>query len=147
EAAGVIGTLAGKTFSRCNKSIRRARHGFNALRVCGRLALAVYIEQRDQGRGERRDNGKLFVLILGHEAINTYDPGDFWQFFETRDKRWDGSKGWCEDINGVGVRARIVREIQESGNRFDLWAAQIERIEVETEVPEQRGSRKRGQYG
>ena len=140
EAAGVVGAFSGLPVGRRVEGRGGALHGFDVFRVGRRLLLAGGIEQGPQGSRDRRDDRELFILILGNETLEARDPGDLRQLLQPRHERRGVRERRSENVDRIGVGVRVLHQIQQGCNGFDLGAAQIQRIEIEMKMAEQRRS-------
>ena len=140
QAASVVGALAGHSGGRRGEGGGGVLHGLHVFRVGRRLLLAGGIEQGRQGLGKRRDDRELFVLLFGNETLKARHPGGLRQLLQTRHKRWRLGEGRSENVYRVGSGVRILHQIQHGCNGFDFGAAQIQRIEIEMKVAQQRSS-------
>ena len=74
------------------------------------------------------DQRQFFVLIGGYQRVHRHDVIDFRQGGDPLGDVARGVERRREDLDRVGRRARIFRQVEESGDRLDLLIAQVHRV-------------------
>ena len=97
-------------------------------------------------RGRRRaDTRELRLLVGRHEAVDRHGARDLGQSGELLGDRRRGGDRWHQHLGGVRAHVRVAAQVEIGRDRFDLGAAQIDRIEIETQMREQRQAGDRDQ--
>ena len=87
--------------------------------------------------------GSFLSWSVGHEAVEGEHAGDFRQLFQLGDERLRRVEVRRQNVDRIRRRIVAVREIVERHHRLGVLGAQVQRIEVEAQVREQRRAGKR----
>ena len=81
---------------------------------------------------------EFLVLVDGDEPVERVRLGNLGQGCEPRRCGFRGSEIRRDDLDRVGPRLRVLSQLEERRNRFDLWVSQMQWIEIERQEQEQR---------
>ena len=118
---------------RCGVVERRARLGI----ARRRLDLGRVERWFEQGLGVG-DDGELLVLILGHEALQRERARDLGQLVKPRGEGRSLLDRRGEHVDHVRRGLRVLHQVEQGRDRLHRVAPQVEWIEVELEIPEER---------
>ncbi len=93
------------------------------------------------------DQRQFFVLIGGYQRVHRHDVIDFRQGGDLLGDVARGVERWREDLDRVGRRARIFRQVEEGGDQLDLLTAQVHRVGVEVQMAQMGRSQKGYAHG
>ena len=127
------------------QAVRRRVQRSDILRVARARADPLWIERRLERLGGVLDLRKLFGLPFRHEILQRHGALDLRQRRELLGQSRRIGQRRRQDLDRVDAGVGIASQFQECRDRFDLRAFQVQRIEVEAQIPKQRRAPERDQ--
>ena len=136
--------------SRCNRSgpfrfagglaqiLSRSAQGIDIFRVGRRLINGLGIKSRTENLRALRNQAQLCRLVHGHKRLQRHDAEHFRQFLQAHFDLLRLVFRVRQHIDGVGPGIGVLSQIQKGRDRLDVWAPQIDWIEIEPEKIKQR---------
>ena len=120
------------------KGIGGGKQSCNGFLVPRRRAQLRRGQRWSQQLGDFADDAQLFLLPGGNEAVEARHACHVWECAQPLSKGCSVRGRWRKQLDAIGGGSGVVHELEVGRHRFDAGIAQIERIEIETHVAQQR---------